>query len=319
MKMADAATIRNEFMEAEVDMASGGLRALRDPRTRNNRLGQQLVFNPGSVMKAKQVRVTSAGPALAEIVSEGMLLNEQNETLATFRQRFRLWMGRPILEMRIEIQPAKPVEGYPWHAYYGARFAWRDERAILLRGVNSTSHVSNHTRPVSSEFIELQSGNERTTIFPCGLPFHQRHGTRMIDAILLPEAEANQAFDLALGIEREYPAQTALGLCTPATVLPTEKGPPHIGPSGWLFHLDAPNLMVTSFRPQLQSQAAVVATLLETTGFAGSAEMRCARNPTRGMLIDAAGNTTMEASVFNDAVSLDVAANDLLRLKLEWS
>jgi alpha-mannosidase len=140
----------------------------------------------------------------------------------------------------------------------------------------------------------------------------------MVDVILLPESEASHAFDLALGIEREFPAQTALGLCTPATVLPTENGPPHIGPSGWLFHLDAPNLMLTSFRPVPQSQPAVVATLLETTGFAGSAEMRCARNPSQAMLIDAAGNTTAEAAVFNDAVSLDVAANDLVRLKLEW-
>ncbi|HLW64941.1 MAG TPA: hypothetical protein VKS79_06430, partial [Gemmataceae bacterium] len=80
-----------------------------------------------------------------------------------------------------------------------------------------------------------------------------------------------------------------------------------------------PNLMVSSFRPQVQSQPAVVVTLLETTGFAGSAEMRCARNPSRAMIIDAAGNSTMEASIFNDAVSLDVAANDLVRLKLEWT
>ncbi|HEV3146852.1 MAG TPA: hypothetical protein VGZ47_23395 [Gemmataceae bacterium] len=319
MKMADANTIRNEFLEAEVDTTSGGLRALRDPRTRSNRLGQQLVFNPGSVMKARQVRVTSSGPAMAEIVSDGSLWNEQNELLATFRQRFRLWLGRPILEMRIEIQPAKPIEGYPWHAYYGSRFAWRDERTVLLRGVNSTSHVSNHTRPVSPEFLELQSGSDRTTIFPCGLPFHQRHGTRMVDVILIPEAETGTVFDLALGVEREFPAQTALGLCTPATVLPTEKGPPHIGPSGWLFHLDAPNLMLTSFRPLPQTAAAVLASLLESSGFAGSAEMRCARNPSRAMLIDAAGNTTVEVPVFNDAVSLDVAANDLLRLKLEWT
>jgi hypothetical protein len=270
-------------------------------------------------MKAKQVRVTSSGPALAEIVSEGSLLNEQGDMLASFRQRFRLWMGRPILEMRVELHPIKAVEGYPWHAYYGARFAWRDERTILLRGVNSTSHVSNHTRPVSPEFLELQSGSERTTIFPGGLPFHQRHGTRMVDVILVPEGEKSDAFDLALGIEREFPAQTALGLCSPATVLPTEKGPPHIGPSGWLFHLDAPNLMLTSFRPVAQSQAAGVATLLETSAYGGSVEMRCARNPSRAMLIDSAGNSTADVSVFNDAVSFEVNANDLVRLKMEWT
>ena len=38
--------------------------------------------------------------------------------------------------MRIEIFPEHQPRGYPWHAYYGARFAWRDERCTLLRGVN---------------------------------------------------------------------------------------------------------------------------------------------------------------------------------------
>ena len=59
-------TIRNDFFEAEVDPSSGGLKAIRDHKTRINRLGQMLVFNPGSRMVAKEIKVTSAGPALAE-------------------------------------------------------------------------------------------------------------------------------------------------------------------------------------------------------------------------------------------------------------
>src|SRR5260370_1290830 len=127
MRLADKTTVRNEFFEAEVDPATGGLRAIRDHKTRTNRLGQRLVFNPGSSMRASSGQVTSAGPALGEIVCQGAILGEQSQGLAHFRQRFRAWLGRPVLEMRIEIYPEQPPAGYPSHAYFGARFARRDE------------------------------------------------------------------------------------------------------------------------------------------------------------------------------------------------
>ena len=52
-----------------VDPATGGLRGLRDYRTRVNRVGQQLVFNPGSSLRVQSVKTTSTGPALGEIVT----------------------------------------------------------------------------------------------------------------------------------------------------------------------------------------------------------------------------------------------------------
>jgi hypothetical protein len=64
MRLADDRCVRNEFLEAEVDPQTGGLRAIRDPRTRVGRLAQQLVFNPGSSMRAREVRTTSQGRAL---------------------------------------------------------------------------------------------------------------------------------------------------------------------------------------------------------------------------------------------------------------
>ena len=61
IKTAEGAFVRNEFFEAEVDAATGGLRAFRDTRTRINRLGMYPVFNPGSKAVAKSVQVTAAG------------------------------------------------------------------------------------------------------------------------------------------------------------------------------------------------------------------------------------------------------------------
>jgi hypothetical protein len=321
MRLADNNAVRNEFLEAEIDPATGGLKALRDPRTRANRLGEQLIFNPGSRMVGKSVKVTANGAALGEITSEGALLDDHDAMLATFRQRFRAWLGRPLLDVRIEIFPEKSPEGYPWHAYFAARFAWRDERATLSRGSSGTGYVTTHTRPSSPEFLEIRYGQERTTIFPAGLPFLQRHGGRMVDVILVPEGEETKAFELSLGFDREYPAQTALGLATPTTVVPTTKGPPHIGPSGWLFHLDTPNLVLLSMRPAKPPESggsAIELRLTESTGFGGSAELRCVRNPIRACTLDAAGQPFMELTINGDVVALDYLAGDLLHIRVEF-
>ncbi|HEX4611913.1 MAG TPA: hypothetical protein VH092_27200, partial [Urbifossiella sp.] len=168
LKTAEGLTVRNEFFEADVDAATGGLRGFRDLRTRATRFGQQLVFNPGSSMRARAVTVTSAGAALGEIVSEGDVLDPQNEVLATFRQRFRAWMGRPVLEVRVELDVKHKPTGYPWHAYHGARFGWRDDRAVLFRGVNGQNTLTGYTRPVSPDYLEVRLGSERSFLFTGG-------------------------------------------------------------------------------------------------------------------------------------------------------
>jgi hypothetical protein len=158
-----------------------------------------------------------------------------------------------------------------------------------------------------------------TVLFPGGLPFQQRHGSRMLDVILVPEGETCRAFELALGLDREQPTQTALGMITPVAVLPVPKGPPHIGASGWLFHLDAPNLLLTGMRPGANGADAMIARMLECAMHTSPAEFRCVRNPARAYRLDAHGESVQEMSVTGDAVSLDVAAGDFVQVKMEFS
>jgi hypothetical protein len=324
MRLADERIVRNEFFEAEVDPQTGGLRALRDPRTRISRLGQQLVFNPGSIMRVEKIITTSHGPALGEVVSEGVLIDPQNQPFARFRQRFRAWLGRPVLDLRIDITPDQPPQGYPWHTYYAARFAWRDERATLLRGVNGLSSLTSQSRPETPDYLEIRLGRQNTVIFPGGLPFHQRHGGRMIDVLLLCPGEQTQTFDLAIGLDRDYPMQTALGLTTPVPVAATAQGPPHVGSEGWLFHLDAPNLLLSCLRPAPSNGdrgegIGIVARLLEIGGFGGQAELRCVRDPQCAQLLDALGSLQMDVSTQGDAVLFDVGRHDLVQLRVEFS
>ena len=332
-------TIRNDFFEVEVDASTGGLKAIRDHKTRVSRLGQMLVFNPGSRMVAKQIRVTATGPAVAEIISDGFLLGEQDQILASYQQRLRLWMGRPLLEMRVEITPQQAPAGYGWHAYFGSRFAWRDERALLVRGFNGLGYITNHPRPQTPDYLDIRTPPLSTTIFTGGLPFHQKQGGRMVDVILVPEGEKATVFEMAIAFDREVPMQTAWGYTSPLAIVPTTKGPPHIGTSGWLFHIDASNLLLTRMTPGLlddnlasrqrklpegapESEGvadAITARFLECANYSGLAEFRCVRDPQRATVLDARGHFMVEANRSGDVVHLEVTPNDLVHVQVEFS
>lgn len=319
IRLADDKAVRNEFFEAEIDPQTGGLKSIRDTRTRIGRVGQQLVWNPGSTMRARSVQVTSTGPALGEVITEGVLLDDAGTELATFKQRFRAWLGRPLLELRIELEPRQPPEGYAWHNYYGARFAWRDESAALVRGSTGLRSITSQNRPESPDYLELLTSKHKTAIFPAGLPFHQRHGGRMLDVLLVCEGEQARAFELGIGLDREQPMQTALGLVSPVAVVPLTQGPPHVGATGWLYHLDASNVLLTSLRPALDHDNALVATLLECASAGSQAQFRCVRDPVRAVMQDARGQTVMDLTVQGDAVEFEVSASDLLHLRVEFS
>jgi hypothetical protein len=155
-------------------------------------------------------------------------------------------------------------------------------------------------------------------LFPGGLPFHQRHGNRMLDVILVPEGETVQTFDLGVGLDREHPMQTALGMVTPVTLVPTPKGPPHVGATGWLFHLDASNLVLTSLRPAPEGVDGVLARMLECGATHGQAAFRCVRDPSRAVLLDARGSRLSEPGIAGDTVSFDVASGDLIQLRVDF-
>jgi hypothetical protein len=321
IKLAEGLTVRNEYIECDVDATSGGIRSFRDARTRATRFGQQLVFNPGSKMVAREVRITNSGTALGEIVSSGDVIDERDAVLASFTQRVRAWLGRPVLELRIELEVKHQPSGYPWHAFYGARFGWRDERAVLFRGVNGANTQTGYTRPVAPDYLEVRLGAERSFLFTGGLPFVQRSGSRMADVILAPEGEQSRTFELLLATDRDVPMQTAIGWVSPAPVVETEKGPPAVGPASWLAHLDMPSLVVTSLKPVEAGDGAtraVAGTFLETAGFGGAAELRFARDPNRASLVNGDGTVLQPLTMNGDAVQLEYSAGETFRVKAEW-
>jgi hypothetical protein len=187
-----------------------------------------------------------------------------------------------------------------------------------MRGMLGTSYSTSHTRPETPDFLELRHGRQSTAIFPGGLPFHQRNGSRMLDVILIPEGETATVFEIGIALDREYPMQTALGLATPAPVVPIDRGPPHVGATGWLFHLDAPDLMLTTLRPAADGADAVIARLLECGFGGGAAQLRCVRNPKRAYLVDGRGQMLSDLGVEADGVNLDIPRNELAQVRIEF-
>ncbi len=319
MKLADERCVRNEFFEAEIDPATGALRAFRDTRSRINRLGQQLVYNPGSTMRGRSVRATSTGPALGELVSEGDILGPEGAVLATFKQTLRAWVGRPLLELRIEIAPTEPPRGYAWHAYYATRFAWRDERSLLVRGVVAPGYTTTASHPETPDYLEVRSAKTNALILTGGLPFHQRQGTRMIDIVLLTEGESARSFEVGLALDRTVPMHTGQAMITPFPVLDVESGPPHIGSVGWLFHLDATNLLLTSLEASPDGEDAVIAHLLETHMESGQGELRCPRNPVRAQIVNLLGEQQQDVRIEGDSVGFDFGPGELIILRIAFS
>jgi hypothetical protein len=115
--------------------------------------------------------------------------------------------------------------------------------------------------------------------------------------------------------------QTALGWVSPAPVVVTEKGPPAVGASSWLAHVDMPSLVVTCLKPCEPGEGAaraVAGTLVETAGFGGAAELRFARDPSRAALVDGTGKTLQPLAMTGDAIQLEYSAGETFRVKAEW-
>lgn len=62
----------------------------------------------------------------------------------------------------------------------------------------------------------------------------------------------------------------------------------------------------------------VTARIFETTNASGHAELRCVRDPSRAVVLDARGNYLLEASRSGDAVFLEVSPNDLVHVQVEF-
>jgi alpha-mannosidase len=352
--MAEERMIRNEFIEVHINEATGGIARIKEFGRKPNRLSQQLAFRfprerniagPDgtnersfySQMRCTSIAVTSAGPALGEIVASGTLNDpEDGSVVAEFGQTVRVWRGRPVIEVEIELRPLKMPDGDPWGNYFASRFAWNDSAATLTRSVLGGAHGLQSERFESPHFLEIATESQRITLLNGGLPFHRKTGPRMVDSLLIVAGESERRFRFGLAIDADYPMQAALDFLTPPAVFESSNGPPLSGITGWLFHLNAKNVQILQFLPLRPRQLSVetatpdyapgtggdgfgfIARLAETEGRQRPVRLECFRTPTQATRSDFQGRSLGELPISDDAVLIEIGAYEIVDVQLRF-
>ncbi|MFN0053981.1 MAG: hypothetical protein ACKV0T_17520 [Planctomycetales bacterium] len=357
--LAEPDLLRNEFFEVHLNEKTGGIARLKAYGRSPNRLSQQLNYrfarertittrNGEQVeetkthyaeMRSTSRTVTCQGPALGEIVSEGEIIDQQQgDRLAGFRQTLRVWRGRPVVEIDIELVLDRVPDGELWHNYFAARFAWHDETASITRAAMLGAQEAIEERLETPYYIELATLEQRTTIVTPGLPFHRKTGPRMIDTILIAARESRRRFRFVIAFDQSFPMQVALDAQIPATVVPTRGGPPRSGAVGWFFHLGARNVQTLGLFPLLDeppaedpqaqapaplwgnSEAACGCSMrvMETEGRPVQARLRCFRTPRRARQRDFLGRTLHLLTIDGDAVLIDLAAHEISDVEIRF-
>ncbi len=329
-------TLKNETVELEIDEVTGGIRGVMAVGESTPRIGQQLMLTGlgeaagkpvAGQMKADRFDIDYAGPALVQATAAGKLFDSRTGArLASFIQRYRLWSGRPILEVDItlgEIEPSwleRAVATDPWATYLASRWAWPDASAMLRRTVLLAPEMTELGRPETADALDISTRRQRTSLLFCGLPYHQKHGSRMLDTLLVAGAETGRTFRMGVVLDLEHPFQAALDMITPAAVVPTAAGPPSAGWRGWLIHLDRKAVVVThvGFVEATGEGRSwgLVLHLLETSGQSSRCRIRFFRNPTWARQIDFQGELVIDLSLDSDAVLIDLTPNELARVEV---
>jgi alpha-mannosidase len=272
---------------------------------------------------------------MAEAVTTGVLIDPEDRALvARYRQVVRLWRGRPIIELEMELEPLRLPEGDPWSSYFASRFAWNDSAATLTRSVQGRTATLQWERFESPYFFEIATETQRTTILHDGMCFHRKTGPRMVDSLLIVAGETSRRFRCAIAIDCDYPLQPALDVLAAAAVVETAAGPPAAGRSGWLFHLNARNVQITQVLPcrnehlaptlhdGLPAPAAsgyrFALRLVETEGRTRPVKLACFRTPTSARQRDLRGRTIAQLKIIDDAVLLEMTGYEVADVELHF-
>ena len=328
--------LHNEFVEIEIDNITGGIRSLVAVGESTARLGQQLVMTglldaqgkPAvSKMRCERFEINYGGPALYQAMSVGSLVDpERNGRLASFSQRIRLWVGRPIVEIEITLSDIdaawleRVTTADPWSTYLACRWAWPDPNSMLRRGIFYSPEITDVERPETPEFLDISTRSQRTAILFEGLSYHRKHGARMLDTLLIAGLESTHSFSLGVVLDSEKPFHAVVDAMTPAIVVSVGNGPPQIGPTGWLAQVDSKNVVISHLEFVEQTGTdrgwGLAFHLLETSGYSTRSRLRLFRNPSWARQVDFQGDTIIDLTTQDDAVLVDLTPYELARVEV---
>ena len=342
--LAEANVLRNEFFEVTLDPVTGAIRAVHDYLVRGNRLAQQIALRMAdskevvaeargmsefwsedceerlyTIMAADSQEVLSAGPDVGRILTRGRLVDRHGNNVAGFSQTVEVKRGSRIIELEIELEPHRHPTGDPWDAYYAARFAWGDSTVDMYRSVGFALEPCEVDRIESPYFIDLRTEKMRTTILTHGLPFHRRFGLRKLDTILSVRDETAQRFRLGIAIDASIPTQAALASMMPTLSVDGVSRP--ATSTGWLLHLDRPNVVVTNFDPIYEGDKFVgmMVRLQEVEGARTTLRLQACRSIGTAEVTDLQGEVIKKLSLTGQVVEVALDPREWKQLKIKWA
>jgi alpha-mannosidase len=347
--------LRNESFEVHLNMETGGIGRVKGHGRRPNRISQQLamrfpreqtvVDDNGvedktfySTMRCDQVDVLKATTGIVRVRTKGKLIDPANKTpIVGFTQTVTVRRGQPTIDLQIEFdEPVRMPAGDPWSNYFACRFAWNDPAASITRSVYGQAQSIRGERFESPHYIEIATTEERTTVVTHGLAFHRKTSQRMIDCILIVSGESSRSFDFTIALDQRMPMQVALDAMVPVEVLPGIAGPPRSGETGWFFHVDAPNVQLTSILelmpvPCDAAEEAIAESesppvpetgfalrLLETEGRRCRVTLRCFRVPVWVRQRDFSGNTIGHPAIEGNSVIVEMTRYEIADIELRF-
>ncbi|MBA2115718.1 glycoside hydrolase family 38 N-terminal domain-containing protein [Bremerella alba] len=339
--LLDGHVLRNEFMEVHIHPETGGIKSIYDYKTRGNRLSQQLSLRmPGkkqatgerylgpdatafySQMQVTQIDPATNSPAMGEIHTQGNLMGEENEIMATYKQTYRLWRASRVLEIDIEIEPQVDPKSLPWDSHYCCRLAWGDETAIAYHDVQWVRTRCSGRRIEASNYVEINASHGKTTLLTAGIPFHLRNHGHMLDTILIPHGETRRKFRLGIGLDLPYSLPAAREFMYQPQPVFESASMPAPGNSSWLFHLEAKNVALTSLQSLTDENDNVIGChtkILETEGRNAKGALRCFRQVREAHLCDFHGNRISKCKVDGDRIIFQLAPGQWYPLEVQWA
>ena len=191
-------------------------------------------------------------------------------------QRYRLWTGRPILEIEVTLSDLDPAwleqaaQADPWSVYLACRWAWPDPNSMLRRTVFWTPELTEVERPETPDALDISTRTQRTALLFGGLPYHRKHGSRMLDTLLVAGSETGRSFTLGVVLDLEHPFHAAQDCITPVTGRADRRRPAvaRRAPAGWRRSTTRASPSRTSSSPRPPATAA-----------AGAWSSTCSRPP----------------------------------------
>jgi alpha-mannosidase len=318
--------LRTEFFEAWIGCDTGALAALYDFASRGNRLSQRLVSVSPKVesvqMVADRVCIEQTSSVIGRIRSEGRLVSASGDTLACYAQTFSAHRGGRRLEVDLQLTEVRQLSARPWSDYVGLRTAWPHDFTSVWRCVNEMFSVTDAARFESPLVVELEDGDRRTSLLTGGLPYHRRSGERSLDTLLCVDVETERRFQYAVGVNLPVPLMEAVARISQVPLVPCDTCPAEDARSGWLFHVNAKQVVASDWRPVFGDASDVPVgvrfMLSELSGREGTVSIRAFRSISEASKIDIDGNKRAECKVVDGTIRVGLSANEWTEVEARW-